>query len=142
MSIFRNPAGKIPIFFELRRINDITEKNLLAYIRISLSAEGELISEEIFKAMMADGRFVFILDGFDEIPDAFKNDIQRQILEMAHLYRDCGFVVSSRFDDRFASWQEFYVYKALPFEKEQTFQVIQKVKFDKDTKKEFVSNIF
>jgi len=142
LSIFRNPEGRIPVFFELRRINDLSDKNLSAYIRVSLTAEREILTDEVFRAMMADGRFVFILDGFDEIPDEFKSDIQRQILEMAHLYRACGFVVSSRFDDRFSSWQEFDVYKALPFEKTQTLEVIEKAQFDKDTKKEFITNIY
>ncbi|MER9279981.1 NACHT domain-containing protein [Mesorhizobium sp. M0522] len=142
ISIFQNPGGKIPVFFELRRINDISQKDLAAYLRVSASAEDEVVTDEIFKAMMADGRFIFILDGFDEIPDEYRNDIQRQILELAHLYPDCGVAVSSRFDDRFASWQEFYVYQALPFTKEQTRMVIEKAKFDPDTKKEFMSNIF
>jgi hypothetical protein len=141
-TVFHNPGGKVPVFFELRRINDITEKNLLTYIRVSLSGDDGIIPEDTFRSIMEDGRFIFILDGFDEIPDEFKNQIQRQILDLSHHYRNCGFVVSSRLDDRFASWQEFFVFRAMPFEREQTNLVIRKAKFDNDTKKEFFSNIF
>jgi len=140
-SVFRNPAGKIPVFFELRKISEITEKNIYAYLRISLTAEAEPLPEDVFKAMMRDGRFLFILDGFDEIPDEFKNDIQKQIIEISHLYRGCGIVISSRLDERFASWQEFHVYRALPFDKEQARQVIDKIEFETETKKEFIVNI-
>ncbi|MBZ9922851.1 hypothetical protein LB579_34945, partial [Mesorhizobium sp. BR1-1-7] len=38
MSVFRNPGGKIPIFLELRRLNEISQKNLLAIMRVSSSA--------------------------------------------------------------------------------------------------------
>ncbi|WP_202352996.1 NACHT domain-containing protein [Mesorhizobium sp. 113-1-2] len=141
MSVFQNSGGKIPIFLELRRLNEISQKNLLAIMRVSSSAEKDVVSEDVFRAMMEDGRFIFILDGFDEIPDEFRNDIQRQILELSHLYPNCGIVVSSRNDDRFSSWQQFFLFQALPFEKDQTLEVISKTEFDPDTKKEFVQNI-
>ncbi len=37
-SIFHEPYGKIPIFFELRQLNNMTDANLLAFVRVSISA--------------------------------------------------------------------------------------------------------
>lgn len=141
LSIFRNPEGRIPIFFELRNLNDITEKDLITYIRISLTSKNTSIPSDQFLSIMAQGRFIFILDGFDEIPDDNRFEIQRQILELAGQYPECGFVVSSRADERFSSWQEFYSYHAVSFDKKQASEVIAKVEFDEDIKKEFSSEI-
>ncbi|MFJ1308561.1 NACHT domain-containing protein [Agrobacterium sp. P15N1-A] len=140
-SLYDNPIGKVPIYFELRNINDITTQNLSTYIRLSLTVADRPVPEAIFSEMMANGRFVFIFDGFDEVPERFRLDIQAQILELAARYEGCGFVVSSRADDRFSSWLEFHTYHANEFDKEQSRLVIQKIEFDREIKKEFMSEI-
>lgn len=140
-TVYDNPNGRLPIYFELRNINDITTQSLVNFIRLSLTAVDRPVSEADFHEMMQSGRFVFIFDGFDEIPDRFRLDIQSQILSMAQLYSDCCFVVSSRADDRFGSWLEFHTYNAVEFNKEQSKEVIQKIDFDKDVKKEFILEI-
>lgn len=141
LSIYREPGGKIPIFFELRNLNDITKQDIEAYVRISLTISGKTLPEDIFRELMRKGRFIFILDAFDEIPDDNRFEIQRQIIELAHQYPSCGFVVSSRSDDRFHSWHEFYHYAVKGFDKKQSKQVIEKVTFDSSVKKEFLQEI-
>lgn len=140
-SLYDNSQGRIPIYFELRNINDITTQSLSNYIRISLTAGDRPVSEADFSEMMANGRFVFIFDGFDEVPERYRLDIQSQILDLAKNYKDCCFVVSSRADDRFSSWLEFHTYHAQEFDKEQSRQVIQKIDFDREIKKEFLAEI-
>lgn len=60
---------------------------------------------------------------------------------MSSVYSKCLFVVSSRFDDRFFSWNSFHTYQVLAFEKNQSREVIEKTDFDTDIKKEFLSEI-
>ena len=141
LSVFRNPAGKIPIFFELRHLNDLTTQDLISYIRASLSDTGDLIPSDVFQNMMKDGRFIFILDGFDEIPDNNRNEIEKQILRLAASFPNCGLVISSRQDDRFFAWGEFQIYRVQNFNKEQSREVITKAKFDEEIKSEFITEI-
>jgi hypothetical protein len=140
--IFQNPEGKIPVFFELRNLNDLTTQDLISYLRLSLTETGKVLSPDVFNEMMKDGRFIFILDGFDEIPDQNRKEIERQVLSLASDYPSCGLVVSSRFDDRFYSWGEFNIFRAQNFEKDQSREVIEKAKFnDEEIKKEFITEI-
>lgn len=141
MSIFRNGQGKIPIYFELRNINNISTKNLFYFLRMSIHHKETYVSEDDFERMLTSGRFIFILDAFDEIPTEFRDEIQRQITEFASRYDQCGFVVSSRADNRFFSWQEFEQYHAINFDRDQSREVIQRTEFDSDIKKEFLAKI-
>jgi hypothetical protein len=140
-SIYKNPADKTPVYFELRNLNDLSTQSLETYIRVSLTHEAKAVPEDVFREMLLAGRFVFILDGFDEVPDKSRLEIQSQILKMASVYTNCCFLVSSRADDRFSSWLEFHTYTALDFDKAQSREVIQKVDFDKEIRKEFLSEI-
>ncbi len=140
-SLYDNPIGKIPIYFELRNINEITTQDLPNYIRLSLTIGDKPLPEDAFAEMMANGRFVFIFDGFDEVPEKFRLDIQAQIIDLSDRYPECAFVVSSRADDRFSSWLQFHTYNAVEFNKDQSRAVITKVDFDKDIKKEFLVEI-
>ena len=141
LSVFDNPHGKIPVFFELRNLNDITNVDLLSYLRLSLTVGDKVIPEDAFVGMLNTGRFIFILDAFDEVPDNVRIEVQKQILDLSSRFQECGFVVSSRADDRFASWHEFHQYHVQKFDKEQTREVIEKIDFDRQIKKEFLSEI-
>jgi hypothetical protein len=141
LSVFRNPAGKIPVFLELRRLNDFESNDLLAFARASLSPSGKPLNEREFEILMKAGRFLFILDAFDEVNDELRNDLERQILSLSFTYVGCGVVVSSRHNNRFESWESFIVAQVLPFGKDQIVSVIEKIPFDKKTKTKFLSEI-
>lgn len=141
ISLFRNPMGKVPIYFELRHLNDLSKVDLISYIRISLASGDGYIPEDAFLRMLQAGRFIFILDAFDEVPDKIRAEVQKQILDLSDRFDECGFVVSSRADDRFASWHEFHQYHVQKFDKGQSREVVENIDFDKDIKKEFLSEI-
>tara|TARA_R110000850_G_scaffold8888_15_gene32671 strand:- start:329 stop:2251 length:1923 start_codon:yes stop_codon:yes gene_type:complete len=141
ISLFKNPMGKVPIYFELRHLNELSKVDLISYIRISLASGDGYIPEDVFLKMLQAGRFIFILDAFDEVPDKIRAEVQKQILDLSSRFDECGFVVSSRADDRFASWHDFHQYHVQKFDKDQSREVIENIEFDKDIKKEFLSEI-
>lgn len=140
-TIFKEPGGKVPIFFELRHLNLLTETNILASVRHSLSSFNHSLDESVFNEFVEDGRFIFILDGFDELPESKRDAVEDQILMIANKCSRCGLVVSSRIDDRFHSWERFKIYKALPFNKTQVKQLFSNVEFESAVKKKFVTQI-
>jgi hypothetical protein len=50
-------------------------------------------------------------------------------------------IVSGRPDDRFASWQEFSVFRVEPLDKQQVIQLVDKIDFDLNVKKKFIEAI-
>jgi hypothetical protein len=141
LSVFSEPQGKIPVYLELRRINDITATHLPSYIATILSSTSAPLSTDAFQELAARGRFIFIFDGFDEVIDEQRSALEEQILELAYEYPDCGMLMSSRKDDRFLGWEQFDIYEAQPFGQGQIEEVISKVSFDEEIKGRFLNEI-
>ncbi len=85
---------RIPIFIELRRIqpNETLFEHITRYFN-TLSLE---IDPDIFKAMAKSGKFVFFLDGFDEIQDILMDKILNELEYLVCVSSDCQFFVTTR----------------------------------------------
>ncbi|WP_313030563.1 NACHT domain-containing protein [Brucella sp.] len=136
MTLFKTSYQFTPIFYELRLLNDITDINIEAIIRVSISKKREL-SPEVFSHFCDNGAFCFILDGFDEINVNKRDIIQKQIIELSNKYPNCRIVVSSRHEGRFAGWQNFQVFNSEPFTFSQVSTLVDKIPFDEPSKKAF-----
>ncbi|WP_043062233.1 NACHT domain-containing protein [Brucella anthropi] len=141
LEVLRSKSGKIPILIELRKVNEISNKNLSAYIRIMPFSNGTPLSEEVYNEFMREGRFVLLFDGFDELSDEYRKEIQAQILHFSFTYPKCGIIVSSRNDDRFMAWEKFELFHAAPFSKNQVRAIVERVHFNKTIKKKFITEI-
>ncbi|WP_225770141.1 NACHT domain-containing NTPase [Inquilinus sp. Marseille-Q2685] len=141
LSLFTDPKGRIPIYIELRRMNDLHSENLLSYVFKSTTGSGSKITEDRFIKEMRRGTFIFILDGFDEINIDKRSSIERQILDISAQYKDIIIVVSGRPEDRFEAWQQFSVYTILPFTKSQTLALISKIHYEPVIKKKFYNKV-
>jgi hypothetical protein len=51
-------------------------------------------------------------------------------------------IVSGRPDDRFASWQEFSLFRVEPLSKQQVVELIEKIDFDVNVKRKFIEAIY
>ncbi|MCZ7888667.1 NACHT domain-containing protein [Agrobacterium salinitolerans] len=136
LTLFKNSGDLTPIFIELRKLNDLTSVDLKSFIRLTISRKKEL-DNDLFSHFCNAGRFCFILDGFDEIIQSQRDSAQRQILELSSEYPDCRFVVSSRYERRFAGWQNFDLYESQPFDLAKVRKLVERVPFDAAAKKLF-----
>ncbi|OAM74170.1 hypothetical protein A3840_16490 [Devosia elaeis] len=141
LAIYGNPQGRIPVFIELKKLNDISDLHLESYLRFTISDGSSNFSDDEFRALCDDGRFVFLFDAFDEIKDDVRIDAERELLDLANNYPRCGFVISSRKDSRFSAWEQFSTYHAAAFDQKQIKMVIQSVDFDKDVRRRFIAEI-
>jgi hypothetical protein len=141
IALFENPRGKIPVFVELRRLNEVTTDKLDLYIYHSIVDSQAILSKAEFDAGMRGGQFVLILDGFDEILSEKKTSLEKQILSLAYNNSDLTIIISSRDDDRFLAWQAFSVFHVLPFEKKRVIELVQKLRYDKTLAKKFIERI-
>jgi hypothetical protein len=140
LTIFANPGATTPIFIELRQLSDLSKLDLKAFIRRTISNHREL-NDDLFDYFCAQGRFSFLLDGFDEVAQEHREELQRQILLLASMYNKCSFAVSSRFEKRFAGWQNFDIFESAPFNLGQVRALITKVPFDADSKVVFLKKL-
>jgi NACHT domain len=141
ISYFVDSQGRIPIFLELRRMNDLTSPDVVNFIFRNVLTADEEVGVDSFVKAIAEGLFIFVFDGFDEVAEDKRIDIERQIFELSSRYRENIVIVSGRPDDRFASWQDFTTYKVQPLEKEKVIELIQKIEFDKIIKDKFISEL-
>lgn len=141
ISVFEEPQGRIPIFFELRRLNALTSPDLESIVRNSLFPSAVSRRDEIFQELLENGRFIFVLDALDEVTDEKKSVIEEQILSLSFKYPKCGFLVTSRYEGRFESWEQFHVFKAESFNQDQVKQLIDNIDFDNSIKKKFKTEV-
>ncbi len=132
LNIFTTNSRIIPIFIELRRLNEHKDFNLNKFICETIS-RGKL-EIDIFEHFCNQGSFIFIFDGFDELSTDHKDTLQSQLLSFKSRFDQCTFVVSSRYDERFSGWQGFEIYESMPFNFNQVKSLIKKVPFERNAK--------
>lgn len=96
-----NGSTHIPIFIEFRnlRYNKTLKEELFEAIRDF----GVDISDDLFDFLAKSTKIVFILDGFDEIPNLERLRVARELETIARTYPDLRIVVSSRPDSGMGS---------------------------------------
>lgn len=140
LTLLKNPMGFTPIFIELRKLNELSKIDLGSFVRRSISRRKEL-DDGLFSYFCEQGRFCFVLDGYDEVLQSQREALQTQILELSAAYPSCRFVVSSRYERRFAGWQSFELFESVPFTLEQVRELVAKVPFDDASKKLFLKQL-
>ncbi|HWA18135.1 MAG TPA: NACHT domain-containing protein [Devosia sp.] len=141
LAIFAESAGRIPVFVELRRLNEFKAPNLITYLRGLLTPSGHPLTTSQFETLLRAGRFIFLFDAFDEVSDEIRPSLEKQILELAYVHSKCGMLVTGRSDPRFGSWEAFRVFQAKPFNKGQIEEVIKLAPFEKKVKSKFLTEV-
>lgn len=141
LSFFENPRGRIPIFVELRNLNDISIDSLMVYLYHSIVSSKSNVTREVFSDAVKRGKFIFMFDGFDEIATERRPIFEKQILELANSNPNCTIVVSTRPDEKLAAWQLFSVLKVEPLKLPQVTDLIEKIKYDPKIKAKFLGRI-
>lgn len=135
--LFGNRQDKIPIFFELRNLN-LSNSNIKDYIYHSVINNSNLFPQKDFDKLLADGKLILILDGFDEINYAIRDSIQRSIIELKERNIKLSIVVTSRPDERFTGWQQFNSAKVADLNLDECISVISRAPFDQAEKTKLI----
>jgi predicted NACHT family NTPase len=142
IDLCNNPFGRIPILVELRDLNNSTGNNLFLHIHHQWISLIPSFNVRRMEYAFSSGKYILLLDGLDEVDHTVRDDVCRQIMELTYKYPDCIVIITSRPDDtRFATWNEFFIGKILPFDKEQVELFVDQIDFDGDLKKRFLSEI-
>jgi hypothetical protein len=90
-------SEKIPLFFECRNFDE--EKSLILNLVSVLDKASQSFDLELFERLIQKGRFIIILDGFDEVEPRNQRQLARQIYELSLKGGENTLIVTSRPQD-------------------------------------------
>ena len=149
ISFYRKPSDGIPIFVEMRNLNNSKTKtlsensdpSLMEYLVEEITAIASYFSLEQLEYGLKHGRLVLILDGIDEIDHSIRDGICKQILKISYKYPNTAILASSRPHDRFVSWNEFYTGVIQPLDLAQVTELVKKIEYDETLKNRFLTEV-
>jgi len=118
-------AYKIPIVIELRNLNTY-EEEFSDYIFKMILKNKISPSDGIMKRMLEEGKFIFLLDGYDEIYSDKKQKITDEIDFFIDGYSKNNFVLSSRPGANIESMPRFACYSVNPLSDTEIIRFIEK----------------
>jgi|GEM_PF-705800 len=131
----------LPLFVELRLLNDSPDESLEDFMYSTLNSHNLEISREQFEKLLDGGRFLLLLDAFDELSSPLAKRVEKEVRAFRDRYRRNAIVVSSRPDDRFIGWSNFTEYSVLPLSKSAALELILRLHYDPTIKKSFYSAV-
>ncbi|MCG2572876.1 NACHT domain-containing protein [Acinetobacter sp. ME22] len=141
IELIEKPIGIFPIFIELRHLNNQPDKSIYNFILNSMIAINPSFNKEQLDYALKLGKVLAILDGFDEINREDREDVEREILNLSNNYHGIRILISSRFDTRFTSWEEFYQYTILELDKNKALSLINRLDYDRQVKQSFLKEL-
>lgn len=114
----------IPVFIELRKLSK--GKNVIDELYKELNGINQIISREDIYEMLEDGKFLFLLDGYDEIPQEFIAEVTEELQYFISRTEKNIFILTSRPQSAIVSFNEFNEFKIKHLEKEEAFSLIRK----------------
>lgn len=133
----------IPILVELRSINNSEGDTILLedLIYQSLCNYGLEMKREHFEYSLEAGRYLILLDGYDEVNREKVADISKQIQEIGTKYPQNYYIISSRPTDEFMGWNDFYELKSNLMTKSQAISMVKKLEFESSVKDLFCKEL-
>lgn len=85
----------IPILLELRYLNE-TDGDIEKYIIEKIFENKLSKNPEILERLLVNGKFIFFLDGFDELNSEIKNNVVKNLNSFINKYDNNHFILTSR----------------------------------------------
>ncbi|MEW6498649.1 MAG: NACHT domain-containing protein, partial [Cyanobacteriota bacterium] len=89
----QNPDSQIPVLVELRTYNIYYKTSVLDLVQASLKRRKLRLNIETIEDLLAEGRFLLLMDGINELPD---DEARRTIKEFRLDYSDVPMVFTTR----------------------------------------------
>jgi len=134
-----NSLQKIPILIELRHLNEF-EGDLEKLIAEKILKSRLKPSESIFQRTLKSGKFLFLLDGYDEIFSNKKQEIIRQIELFVDSYPKNNFLITTRPGSGIESFPRFYDFKVCSLHDDDILAFISKI-VEEGERRDRISNL-
>ena len=134
-------SDRLPVFVELREVNDYSELSILELIKDKVQEHLSGFTVEQLKYALKEGMIALFLDGYDEIDHDQRGKRAREINSLGGRYNESTIFVSSRPDESFIGWERFNVYHLSHFTEAQVRALIQKIPYEESVKALFVKKL-
>lgn len=121
----------VPVFIELRNLNDIDKPSLEGEIVSFMASHGFPLSEKFALKALRSGHLTLILDGFDEVAFSKRKVLEKAIKKLASNSK-CQIVLSSRPDMLLEGWDGFSTVRIAPLTLDEACQLVEKLHLDDD----------
>lgn len=130
-----NRGEYIPVLLELRKIseNSSSERTLMDLIYKCMEDFDTELPREEFEYSLRLGKYVFFLDGFDEIKSSLADNAAEAIQKFAAKYPQNAYIMTSRPDRNFVPLETFTQLQTMNLTKIQAVSLSQKF-WEKDEK--------
>ncbi|AKH37718.1 MULTISPECIES: NACHT domain-containing protein [Nitrosomonas] len=120
----------IPIFIELRKLS--RKKNILDFIVESTKTINDEVPKIFIRDLISTGRFLFLLDGFDEIDKDEQAGIISSINKFITTAPNNWYVMTSRNEDALFAFPYFQRFAIKPLYKDEAYKLLRL--YDQDNK--------
>jgi len=114
----------IPIFIELRRLTN--SKKIIQEIQEQLNSIDKNFDTDLLLELLAEGGFIIILDGYDEIALGERDTVTTDIQEFISKASNNRFFITSRPEKALASFGNFQEFRIEPLAKKEAFELLRK----------------
>lgn len=109
---------------ELRRLS--RDNTILSQIEEQLNSINKVFDQELLLDLLAQGGFLILLDGYDEIKLQDKEVVTADLQKFINRTYNNRFVLTSRPEDSLTSFGEFQGFIIKPLNKEEAFSLLKK----------------
>lgn len=135
-----NYSEYTPVIIELRDLND-EESNLNNLILETLVNFGLDLPSQYIEKYFKNGKFILLLDGFDEVNHHQRKKLIKDIKKLITKYNDCPIIISTRPDDIFKGIDDLTIFEMMPLTLELATKLVSKISFDQDIKNKFIDSL-
>jgi predicted NACHT family NTPase len=132
-----NNEDVLPIFLELRDLNDYPEKSIFDFVLEGIREKIDNFTKDQLRYALREGFVVLFMDGFDEIDYDKANKRAKEIITLANQYDKMSIFLTSRREESFQSWEDFNVFRLNALTKPQVHLLVQKIPYDRSVKELF-----
>ena len=142
IDLIENESGFIPILVELRLLKkDKKYFSIYNYIFQYLQKLNKNFTKKQLNYALKNGKLALLLDGFDEIEESQKSKVENEILDLSYKYDKNIFIITSRPDRIFESWESFQILRTNNLEKKEAIELISKIDYDEELKNNFIADL-
>ncbi|MBV6685526.1 NACHT domain-containing protein [Bacillus sp. JRC01] len=141
MNAIRN-TNLIPVFVELKSINDEEDMSLVDCIYKSLNDLKFDLEKDYFVQSLKSGRYLILLDGYDEVIDEKRQKLMKEIGHLTDKYDENHFILSSRHNNSFYNgWSKSTDFTLLPLDKDKAVKLIENLNYSPEVKNKFLKDL-
>lgn len=130
----------IPILIELRYLNDYTG-SIEDYIKERVFENKLSPNNKILERLLENGKFVFFLDGYDEIKSTSKERVVEKLICFIDKYRSNRYLITSRPHSNIELLPSFHNYKIDSLDNTQIKEFILRQKIHEELARKIITSI-